>query len=90
MPALKLLLALLLICFEATAKDLQECEDLGLGSHICREIESLQQLNGYVQDDWRSVRWSTSTPASRATIPGHCQTCACPGYCTWICRSRVA
>ncbi|XP_001353767.3 insulin-like growth factor-binding protein complex acid labile subunit [Drosophila pseudoobscura] len=56
MPALKLLLALLLICFEATAKDLQECEDLGLGSHICREIESLQQLNGYVQDDWRSVK----------------------------------
>ncbi|SPP76670.1 insulin-like growth factor-binding protein complex acid labile subunit [Drosophila guanche] len=56
MQALRLLFALLLISFEAWAKDVQECEEISAGSHICREIESFQQLNGYVQEDWRSVK----------------------------------
>ncbi|XP_039486592.1 insulin-like growth factor-binding protein complex acid labile subunit [Drosophila santomea] len=37
-------------------KDLQECEDLGNGSHLCREIESFEQLNRYVGENWRSVK----------------------------------
>ncbi|KAI8040312.1 hypothetical protein M5D96_006252 [Drosophila gunungcola] len=37
-------------------KDLQECEDLGKGSHLCREIESFEQLSRYVGKNWRSVK----------------------------------
>lgn len=38
------------------AKDLQECEDLGGGNHLCREIESFEQLSRYVGENWRSVK----------------------------------
>ncbi|KAH8235160.1 hypothetical protein KR032_009383 [Drosophila birchii] len=44
------------ICGLVLAKDLQECEDLGQGSHLCREIESFEQLSRYVGENWRSVK----------------------------------
>lgn len=38
------------------AKDLQECENLGNASYLCREIESFEQLSRYVGKNWRSVK----------------------------------
>jgi len=54
MQALRILIALLLS--GVLGKDLQECEDLGKGSHLCREIESFEQLSRYVGENWRSVK----------------------------------
>lgn len=54
MQALQVLALLLLS--GVFGKDLQECEDLGNGSHLCREIESFEQLNRYVGKNWKSVK----------------------------------
>lgn len=54
MQALQVLALLLLS--GVFGKDLQECEDLGNGSHLCREIESFEQLNRYVGKNWQSVK----------------------------------
>lgn len=48
---------LLVICIGGiSAKDLQECEHLGNGNYLCREIESFEQLSRYVGNNWQSVK----------------------------------